>query len=99
LQGNLNLKSQFRVVTEAAEHTSVTLIDKKSLFFFLAGVAKCGIRAERTLNDQYGGLLNHKFDCIQSFYYFKVNDTDIQLNAKDILSGFQHFKASIKIER
>jgi len=36
---------------------------------------------------------------VQSFYYFKVNDTDIQLNAKDILSGFQHFKASIKIER
>src|SRR5580693_2908531 len=47
--GNLILKSQFHIVTAGAEHTSVTLIDKKSLFLFLAGVAKCGIRAERTL--------------------------------------------------
>jgi hypothetical protein len=47
--GNLILESQFHIVTERAEHTSVTLIDKKSLSFCLAGVAKCGIRAERTL--------------------------------------------------
>jgi len=49
LQGNLNLKSQFRVVTEAAEHTSVTLIDKKSLFFFFVWVSKIGISAKTTL--------------------------------------------------
>ena len=48
--GNLILKSQFHIVTAGAEHTSVTLIDKKSLFLYLAGVAKCGICAERTLS-------------------------------------------------
>jgi hypothetical protein len=32
--GNLILKSQFHIVTVGAEHTSVTLINKKSLFFF-----------------------------------------------------------------